>query len=69
VQEAFRLGAVGYVSKIDAGSELLAAVDAVLRGGRFVSAKLAEHVPAELSDRQTRRLYTDEVASPANRGD
>jgi len=67
VQEAFRLGAVGYVSKIDAGSELLAAVDAVLRGGRFVSAKLAEHVPAELSDRQTaRRLYADEVAFPGD---
>jgi DNA-binding NarL/FixJ family response regulator len=70
VQEAFRLGALGYVVKIDAGSELLAAVDAVLQGRRFVSAKLVEHVPAELSNKQTtRRLYADEVATPVNRGD
>ena len=70
VLEAFSSGAVGYVVKIDAGSELLAAVDAALRGRRFVSAKLVEHVPAELADKQTtRRLYADEVASPANRGD
>ena len=71
VQEAFRLGAQGYVVKIGAGSELLTAVDAVLRGRRFVSAKLLEHVPPELSDTQTtRRLYAaDEVATTANRGD
>jgi DNA-binding NarL/FixJ family response regulator len=70
VQEAFHLGALGYVVKIDAGSELLEAVDAVLRGRRFVSAKLVEHVPVELSNRQTtKRLYADEVATPANRGD
>ena len=69
-QEAFSLGALGYVVKIAAGSELLAAVDAVLRGTSFVSAKLVEHVPAELSDRQTTRyIYTDEVASLADRGD
>ena len=32
VQEALALGALGYVVKTDAGSELLPAVDAVLRG-------------------------------------
>jgi len=70
VQEAFSLGALGYVVKLDAGSELLAAVDAVRRGSRFVSASLGAHVPAELSDRRTaRRPYTDEVVSPAIRGD
>jgi DNA-binding NarL/FixJ family response regulator len=69
VQEAFLLGALGYVVKIGAGSELLTAVDAVLRGRRFVSATLVEHVPAEFSDRQTtKRLYADEVATPVNRG-
>jgi DNA-binding NarL/FixJ family response regulator len=31
VQQAFSLGACGYVVKMDAGRELLAAVDAVLR--------------------------------------
>jgi DNA-binding NarL/FixJ family response regulator len=50
VQEAFSLGALGYVVKLDAGSELLAAVDAVRRGKRFVSAKLMAQVPAELAD-------------------
>jgi DNA-binding NarL/FixJ family response regulator len=37
VQEAFNLGAMGYVVKANAGSELLAAVEAVRQGIRFVS--------------------------------
>jgi DNA-binding NarL/FixJ family response regulator len=37
VQEAFRTGAMGYVVKTHAGSELLDAVEAVLHGRRFVS--------------------------------
>jgi DNA-binding NarL/FixJ family response regulator len=37
VQEALSLGAHGYVLKGDAASELLPAVEAVLRGERFVS--------------------------------
>jgi len=36
-QEAFNLGAKGYVVKIHAGSELLPAVEAVCGGGQFVS--------------------------------
>jgi two-component system nitrate/nitrite response regulator NarL len=40
VQEALRLGACGYVVKTKAGSDLLAAVDAVLEGKRFVSGGL-----------------------------
>ena len=39
VQEALSLGA-GYVLKAQAGSELLAAVDAVLQGKQFVSSGL-----------------------------
>jgi DNA-binding NarL/FixJ family response regulator len=42
VQEAFRSGALGYVAKTDAGSELLTAVNAVLRGETFASSRLAE---------------------------
>jgi DNA-binding NarL/FixJ family response regulator len=42
MQEAFRLGAGGYVLKVDAGSHLLAAVNAVLRGETFVGSKVAE---------------------------
>jgi DNA-binding NarL/FixJ family response regulator len=37
VQEALSLGALGYVVKAQAGSDLIAAVDAVLRGEQFVS--------------------------------
>jgi len=40
VQEAFRSGGTGYVVKARVGSELLAAVDAVLRGERFVGNKV-----------------------------
>jgi DNA-binding NarL/FixJ family response regulator len=42
VQEAFRLGALGFVAKTDAGSQLLTAVNAVLRGETFASSSLAE---------------------------
>ena len=41
VREALSLGALGFVVKTDAGSELSTAVDAVLRGERFVSSGLA----------------------------
>ena len=40
VQEAFDLGAMGYVAKTDAGRELLAAVEAICHGRRFVSTRL-----------------------------
>lgn len=40
VQEALRLGALGYVVKAYAESELLAAVDAICQGGKFVSSAL-----------------------------
>jgi CheY-like chemotaxis protein len=43
VQEAFTLGASGYVIKTDAGSELPTAVKAVLRGERFVGSRFAGH--------------------------
>jgi DNA-binding NarL/FixJ family response regulator len=40
VREALVLGALGYVVKAHAGSELLAAVEAVLQGRQFVSSGL-----------------------------
>jgi DNA-binding NarL/FixJ family response regulator len=46
VEEALALGALGYVVKTRAGSELLAAVEAVRRGRQFVSAGLLGHAPA-----------------------
>ena len=40
VRAAIRTGAIGYVVKSDAGSELTKAVENVLRGQRFISSKL-----------------------------
>jgi DNA-binding NarL/FixJ family response regulator len=45
VQEALSLGELGYVAKARAGSDLLAAVEAVLEGRRFVSNGLATSGP------------------------
>jgi DNA-binding NarL/FixJ family response regulator len=42
-QEALRLGALGYVVKTHAGSELLPAVEAVCQGREFVSRGLSGH--------------------------
>jgi DNA-binding NarL/FixJ family response regulator len=44
VQAALDIGARGYVAKADAGRELVAALDAVLRGQTFVSKSLAGHL-------------------------
>jgi DNA-binding NarL/FixJ family response regulator len=40
VREAFKLGAMGYVYKLDAQSELLRAIEAVVEGKRFFSSGL-----------------------------
>jgi CheY-like chemotaxis protein len=42
VQEALSTGAEGYVVKADAGSELIPAVSAVVRGERFVGERFAD---------------------------
>jgi DNA-binding NarL/FixJ family response regulator len=68
-KEALRLGALGYVAKTQAGIDLLAAVEAICQGGRFLSAGLVGHVPAELADRQVRkRLHPDRVLAPQPEG-
>jgi len=53
VQKALRLGASGYVVKLDAGSELPTAVNAVLRGERFVGSRFAGHDFTDGTDSQT----------------
>lgn len=53
VQEALALGALGYVVKAHAGSELLAAVEAVLEGRQFVSSGLSGQYFAPTSDSKT----------------
>ena len=44
VETALNLGALGYVLKSEAGSDLLAAVDATIRGEPFVSSILSDRV-------------------------
>jgi CheY-like chemotaxis protein len=51
MHEALSLGARGYVLKIRAGSDLLTAVEAVLQGKRFVSGRVTDHDPGDLTDR------------------
>ena len=46
VQEALRLGARGYVLKAHAQQDLLAAVEALLEGKRFVSSALDGNLPS-----------------------
>ena len=50
VQAALRTGAHGYVVKIDAGSELLEGVNAVLQGDQFVGRRFAGHDLVRASD-------------------
>jgi DNA-binding NarL/FixJ family response regulator len=52
VREALNLGAKGYVVKANAGSELLAAVEAVRRGGEFVSKGLSGRASTDIADKQ-----------------
>lgn len=50
VKEALRTGAGGYVVKADAGTELLIAVNAVLRGEKFIGSRFAGQQLADASD-------------------
>jgi len=73
VGEALRTGACGYVVKTDAGSELMEAVDAVLRGMRFVGRRFSDHAFVRASDGlgsqefRTSRTFTakTDIAPPA----
>lgn len=62
VQEALRLGALGYVVKMQVASELLNAVDAVLQGRQFIGAGSPGHdvddAPATPLDRLGRQEAT-----------
>jgi DNA-binding NarL/FixJ family response regulator len=66
VQEALSTGALAYVQKARAGSELLPVVEAVLRGGRFVGSSLTGYkftdTPGEKAPRRHEVLfYSDET--------
>ncbi len=61
-EEAFRLGAMGYVVKAHAGSELLVAVEAVCQGRQFVSKGLSGDYWTRAADAQSpRHLIPQEV--------
>jgi DNA-binding NarL/FixJ family response regulator len=47
VLEAIRSGAIGYVTKAKAGTDLLKSVDAALQGKQFISAGLTANVYTE----------------------
>jgi CheY-like chemotaxis protein len=59
-KEALRTGGSGYVLKSDAGSDLLPAVEAVLKGKQFISASLAGHDVGDLADDCTSNNSYDE---------
>ena len=63
VQDALALGALGYVVKAHAGSELLAALEAVLEGRQFVSRGLSGHSFTGATDPQASRFRT-QAGSP-----
>lgn len=44
VAEAFRLGANGFLLKTSAGSELVAAIRAVVRGGSYITPRMTEDI-------------------------
>jgi DNA-binding NarL/FixJ family response regulator len=66
VRAALSTGAQGYVRKIDAGRELLHAVDAVLQGRQFVSSSLkgyefTDTAGEKLPHRHEVRFYSDDA--------
>jgi DNA-binding NarL/FixJ family response regulator len=64
VRQAFNSGALGYVVKGHAGSELLPAVEAVLQGKRFVSASFSGHDLVEPTGDQSDTLQRNEGLTP-----
>jgi DNA-binding NarL/FixJ family response regulator len=57
VHAALSTGALGYVLKSDARSELVPAVDAVLRGNQFVSSSLQGHESTDTSGEKIPRCH------------
>jgi DNA-binding NarL/FixJ family response regulator len=66
VEEALRVGALGYVAKARAGSELLAAVEAVLQGKQYLSSGLLGYDCSDTTDKMGPRSLTE--AGSANAG-
>jgi DNA-binding NarL/FixJ family response regulator len=60
-EEALGTGAVGYVVKSDAGSELLPAIKAVLEGKQFISSSLTGYLNAPQNNRAATATHRHEV--------
>ena len=64
-EEALASGGLGYVVKANAGSELMAAVEAVRQGRLFVSVGVAGQRLAEVTDKQAPRgLHPTGILAP-----
>jgi DNA-binding NarL/FixJ family response regulator len=64
IEEALRRGALGYVVKSDAASNLLPAVEAVLQGKKFVSASVSVHLDSYRRDEQTSDPVSGKKVAP-----
>lgn len=62
VAECFRAGAQGYVVKDSAASSLLAAIEAVMRGERFLDAAITPQVLLRLDEYAARRFQARDPA-------
>jgi len=70
VQEALRIGALGYVVKTLAGMDLLVAVESVCQSLHFVSQGLAALLPPEPAGKQPpKRFYQDGVSQRHERSE
>lgn len=61
-RRAFKAGAAGYISKDSPRAELIAAIEKVIKGGRYVSPSLAERLILDLergSDRPPHEILSD----------
>jgi DNA-binding NarL/FixJ family response regulator len=72
VQEAFRLGAQGYVVKARAGTELPPAIEAIMRGEKFVGSGVTDHsstaaTAARIPGRPSSVEIVGSSASPTSR--
>jgi DNA-binding NarL/FixJ family response regulator len=64
IEEALRTGALGYVVKSDAASDLLPAVEAVLQGKKFVSASVSVHHVKDGRDEHTADHVSGKTVAP-----
>lgn len=55
--KAFKLGALGYVTKDRAGEELLLAIRKISSGSKYISPELAEYMAFNASEKQEKPLH------------